>query len=66
MAFVSVAEFPESIGANLVLSLLEAAGIDAVLFDGGMTSLGLGGMTPARLMVDETDLDEARTILSDY
>ena len=65
MALVTVAEFTDSIGATLAHSLLEAAGIPAVLFDGGMASLGLGLMTPARLMVDDADLAAAQDVLAD-
>ena len=65
MPLVTVAEFTDSIGATLARNLLEAAGIPAVLFDDGMASLGLGHMTPARLMVDEEDLSAAQDVLAD-
>ena len=40
--------------------MLEADGIDAVLFDAEMNSYGCGPMMPVRLMVLEEDLAEAR------
>jgi hypothetical protein len=44
---------------------LAADGIDAVLFGAGLASLGLGTMSPARLMVDEEDLEAAKAILAE-
>lgn len=66
MALVAVAEFADGVGASLARDRLEAEGIPTVLFDGGMASLGLGHMTPARLMVDEDDLAAARTVLAEF
>ncbi|RJF93269.1 DUF2007 domain-containing protein [Sphingomonas cavernae] len=63
MALTSIAEFPDGIAADLAWLELKAAGIHAFLFDGGMASLGLGMMTPARLMVDEHDAERARALL---
>lgn len=42
---------------------LGAEGIEAHIFDGGMAGLGLGFMTPARLMVIPEDAARARSVL---
>lgn len=55
MPLVPVAEYSDRIAADVARLQLAAAGIEAVLFDGGMASLGLGMMTPVRLMVDQAD-----------
>lgn len=65
MALVAIAEYPDQIAADLAQRRLDAAGIPAFLFDGGMASLGLGMMTPARLMVEEADARRARELLDD-
>ncbi|MCJ8156294.1 DUF2007 domain-containing protein [Sphingomonas sp. LaA6.9] len=65
MALITIAEFPDGIAADLALLQLKSAGIPAYLFDGGMASLGLGMMTPARLMVDEDDAERGRLLLQD-
>ena len=44
--------------------MLASHGVEALLFDGGVASLGLGGLTPARLMVDEADRERAELLLS--
>ena len=64
MALVEVASFPDMIAADIARGRLEAAGIPAVLFDAGVSSLGLGAMTPTRLMVDERDRAEAARLIS--
>lgn len=63
MALVEIAMFQDGIAAEIVRGRLEAEGIAAVLFDAGLSSLGLGAMTPARLMVDESDRDAAERLL---
>ena len=65
MALVEIASFSDPLAAAIARGRLAAEGIQAVLFDAGLSSLGLGAMTPARLMVDDEDLDEARRILAD-
>jgi hypothetical protein len=45
--------------------MLAAEGIQAVLFDSGLASLGFGGLTPVRLMVDESDRATAERLLAD-
>lgn len=64
MPLVPVAEFPDRIAADLARLQLISEGIEAVLFDGGMAGLGLGFMTPVRLMVDDEDREAARQILA--
>jgi hypothetical protein len=64
MALVEVAFFQNPIEAEIARGRLLSEGIDAVLFDAGLSSLGLGAMTPARLMVDEADRAEATRLLS--
>jgi hypothetical protein len=49
----------------VVRSALDAAGIDAVLFDTEMNWGGLDGVVPVRLMVDEDDLFQARRIIEE-
>ena len=65
MALVELAVFHSPLGAEMARRRLAADGIDAVLFDGGLSSLGLGMMAPARLMVDEGDVEDARAILAE-
>ncbi|WP_187334896.1 DUF2007 domain-containing protein [Novosphingopyxis iocasae] len=63
MGLVRIAQFPDRMAADLARLQLAAEGIESVVFDGGMASLGLGMMTPARLMVAEEDADHARDLL---
>ncbi|WBX82452.1 DUF2007 domain-containing protein [Sphingosinicella microcystinivorans] len=63
MPLAMVREYSGRIDADVARLALEAEGIPAVLFDAGMSSLGLGPITSARLMVDESDLARARQIL---
>jgi len=55
MPLVAVAEYADRIAADVARMELAAAGIEAVLFDSGMAGLGLGFMTPVRLMVEAED-----------
>ena len=64
MALVAVGEYSDRIAADVARLALEAEGIPAVLFDAGMSSLGLGPIAAARLMVDADDADPARQILA--
>lgn len=64
MALVELATFSDRIEAEIVRGRLASEGVEAVLFDGGLSSLGLGGLAPARLMVDEDDRDRALALLS--
>lgn len=63
MPLAMVREYSDRIEADVARLGLEAEGIPAVLFDAGVSSLGLGPITSARLMVDESDLAEAKAIL---
>ena len=64
MALVEVASFQDLFAAEIVKGRLESEGIETVLFDGGLSSLGLGTMSPARLMVDESDSEAALRLIS--
>lgn len=63
MALIPIAEYSDHIEADLARLTLGAAGIEAFIFDGGMASLGLGMMTPARLMVHNEDEQAALELL---
>jgi hypothetical protein len=65
MALVEIASFPDPLAAQMARARLAAEGIDSVLFDAGLSSLGLGGMVPARLMVGEDDRADAERLLGD-
>jgi nucleotide-binding universal stress UspA family protein len=66
MSLVTIAEYASHVDADLARLKLFGEGIDAHILDGGMASLGLGFMTPARLMVLDEDEDQAKAILSAY
>ncbi|WP_374594720.1 putative signal transducing protein [Sphingosinicella sp.] len=63
MPLAMVREYSDRIEADVARLGLEAEGIPAVLFDAGVSSLRLGPIASARLMVDESDLAEAKAIL---
>lgn len=65
MALVEIGAFADTHIAEMARGLLMAEGIDAVLFDSGLSSLGLGAMTPARLMVDSVDQARAERLLAE-
>lgn len=64
MALAELARFANRIEAELARLNLKAEGIESVLFDAEMASVGWGPMLPVRLMVLEEDLDEARRALA--
>ena len=64
MALVEVALFYDSMSAGLARARLAAEGVEAILFDQGVAGLGLGMLTPIRLMVEESDRAEAEALLS--
>ena len=64
MALVEIASYPDRIAAEIACGHLRSEGIHAIVFDAGLSSLGLGAMAPARLMVDEDDCGAARRLLS--
>lgn len=63
MGLILLAEYMSAIDADAARDALDRAGIDAVVFDAGMASLGLGMMTPARLMVLDEDRALAQAVL---
>lgn len=63
MALIEIETFPDHTIAEMARGRLAADGIESVLFDTGIASLGLGGLTPARLMVAPDDEYRARRIL---
>jgi hypothetical protein len=64
MALVELANYPNAMEAAMVQGLLEAEGIDAVLFDHGMNIADSSGwLVPVRVMVLDEDLDIARGLL---
>lgn len=63
MGLILLAEYMSAIDADAARDALDRAGIDAVVFDAGMASLGLGMMTPARLMVLDEDRAVAQAVL---
>lgn len=65
MSLVAIAEYTDRLDADLARLTLAGEGVDSFIFDGGMASLGLGIMTPARIMVLPEEADLARSILSD-
>jgi hypothetical protein len=64
MALVEVALFYDSMSAGMAQARLAAEGIETILFDQGVAGLGLGMLTPIRLMVEEGDRAEAEALLS--
>lgn len=63
---VEAASFPTRVEADLARLYLESEGVQAVLFDAEIQSIGWGPMIPVRVMVLDEDLAEARRLLSDY
>lgn len=66
MALVQVARLDSRMAAEIVRGRLESEGIPAMLFDDGLASLGIGSLTPVRLMVDEGDELLARELLASF
>ena len=62
MALVELARFGSKVQADIARLLLEAEGLDAILFDAGINYV-LGGFMPVRLMVREEEYDAAAEIL---
>ena len=65
MALVCAATAYSPIEAQIMRSRLEAAGIDAVLFDAGIASLIGPGISGIRLMVLDSDEPAARALLGE-
>ncbi len=65
MALVEVETLYDRMAAEIARGRLEAAGIDAVLFDAGIVSLIGGGLSGVRVMVADDDAAAARALLGD-
>lgn len=66
MSLVEAARFYTRIEAEIARGALEAAGVEAVLFDAEMNWGGADlGVVPVRLMVLDEDLDDARAVLAE-
>jgi len=66
VALVQIARLDSRIAAEIVRGRLESEGIPAMLFDDGLASLGIGSLTPVRLMVDEEDESSANALLASF
>ncbi len=64
MALVELAAFGDRLTAEMARGRLAAEGIDSVLFDAGLSSLGIGGLAPAGLMVLDEDREAAESVLA--
>ncbi|WP_156254523.1 putative signal transducing protein [Sandarakinorhabdus oryzae] len=64
MALACVETVFSPVEAEILRSLLDSAGIPAVLFDAGIASLIGPGISGIRLMVAEEDASAARAILA--
>lgn len=61
---VELANYPNAMEAAMVKGMLEAEGIDSVLFDHGMNIADSSGwLVPVRVMVLDDDLEAARALL---
>ncbi len=66
MALVELAKYSSGAEAHIVKGRLESAGVHCVIFDTGVNIVeGLGIMFPARIMVLDEDLADARAILAE-
>ncbi len=65
MALVELARFQTKVEADLARLLIEAEGLEVMLFDEGMNYIGLGSIMPIRLMVLEEQFDEAARLLAE-
>ena len=63
MTLVVVETLFDRIAGEIARGRLQSAGIDAVLFDGGIASVIGSGLSGVRLMVDEADEPAARALL---
>ena len=63
MALVELARFQTKVQADLARLLLEAEGLQPVLFDEGMNYIGLGSIMPIRMMVREDEFEGAAELL---
>ena len=65
MGLVVVETLFDRIAGEIARGRLQSAGIDAVLFDGGIASVIGGGLSGVRLMVEADDEAAARALLDD-
>jgi hypothetical protein len=65
MALVELARFQTKVEADLARLLLEAEGLEVMLFDEGMNYIGLGSIMPIRLMVLDQEFDAAAAVLAE-
>ena len=65
MALVELARFQTKVQADLARLLLEAEGLEVMLFDEGMNYIGLGSIMPIRLMVLEEEYEAAARVLAE-
>jgi hypothetical protein len=63
---VEATRYSTRVEADLARLFLESGGVEAVLFDADMHSIGWGPMIPVRVMVLDEDLAEARRLLREY
>ena len=61
---VELAIFHDPVSAEIVRGRLASEGVETVLFGAGLASLGLGTMSPVRLMVEEEERLLAERILA--
>ena len=66
MSLVTLETIFSPIEAEVKRATLEAAGIEAVLFDAGIASLIGSGLSGVRLMVLDEDEDAARALLAEH
>jgi hypothetical protein len=65
VALVVVETLFDRIAGEIARGRLQSAGIDAVLFDGGIASVIGSGLSGVRLMVDADDEAAAKALLAD-
>lgn len=63
---VEAARYSTRVEADLARLYLEDEGVEAVLFDADIHSIGWGPMIPVRVMVLDENLTEALRLLRDY
>ncbi len=63
MSLVAIHTIFSPVEAEIMRSRLDAAGIAAVLFDAGISSLIGSGLGGVRLMVDSDDANDAKALL---
>lgn len=62
---IELARFQTGVEADLARLLLESHGLEVVLFDVGMSHMGLGAIMPVRLMVLPSEAEAAAAVLVD-